>query len=122
MDQQGLTKPILDAGRGLEVAERVRARRFELQIGLRYRAGGEGYWHRGICKNISSSGLLFHGEDWTEPNTPLEISLVLPKQMTVERNAEVICRGTVTRSERRGSNGNGTLIATRISHYRFVRP
>ena len=113
---------MLDAAGGIAVADKRRARRFELQIILRYRANGEGHWHRGITKNISCSGVLFHGEDWTEPRTPLELSLALPKESTGGWAAEVVCQGMVTRSERRESDGGGPLIATRISRYRFVRP
>jgi hypothetical protein len=104
------------------VGDKVRAQRFELQIPLRYRADGEDDWHRGTTRNISRSGVLFQGEGWAEPFTCLEMTLLLPRETGVERAAEVVCRGTVTRSERRGSEGGGPLIATSISHYRLVRP
>lgn len=117
-----MTQPQLDAGGGISVAEKGRARRFGLQIALRYRANGEGHWHRGFTRNISCSGVLFRGEVWTEPRTPLEISLSLPREVMGARAAEVICRGMVTRSERLGSDSGGPLIATRISHYQLVRP
>jgi hypothetical protein len=104
------------------VGDKARARRFELQIPLRYRADGEGDWHLGTTVNISRSGVLFQGEDWTEPRTPLEMTLLLPREIGVQCAAEVVCRGTVMRSERRGNEGGGPLIASRISHYRLVRP
>ena len=114
---------MLDGRGGIAVGDKARAQRFELQIPLRYRADGEGDWHRGTTRNISRSGVLFQGEDWAEPSTCLEMTLLLPKDIIgVERAAEVVCRGTVTRSEGRGSEGGGPLIATRISHYRLVRP
>jgi hypothetical protein len=113
---------MLDAEDGVAVTDKERARRFELQIALRYRANGGGDWHRGTTRNISRSGVLFQGEEWAEPRTPLEMTLQLPKEIGVDRAAEVVCRGTVTRSERGGSDGGGPLIATRISHYRLVRP
>jgi hypothetical protein len=111
-----------DAGIGVAVADRARARRYELQLPLRYRANADGDWHRGTTRNISRSGVLFHGEDWAEPRTPLEMTFQLPGEIGVERAAEVICRGTVIRSERGGSDGGAPLIAIRISHYRLVRP
>jgi len=104
------------------VAEKGRARRFALQIALRYRGNGEARWHRGVTRNISYSGVLFDGEDWTQPQTPVELSLALPANITGGWAAEVVCRGTVMRSERGGNDGDGSLIATSISHYRFVRP
>jgi hypothetical protein len=104
------------------VDEKARARRFELQFALRYRTNGDGYWRKGTTRNISRSGVLFHGEHWADLNTPLEISLVLPKESTGGSAAEVVCQATVMRSEPCASDGGGALIATRISRYRFVRP
>jgi hypothetical protein len=113
---------MLNAGCGVAVADKARARRFELQIELRYRVNGASQWHKGTTKNISCSGVLFQGEDWAEPGTPLEMTLLLPSELGAERPAEVVCRGTVTRFERSGSNEGGPLIASTISHYRLVRP
>ena len=80
---------------------------------------GEGHWSRGVTRNISYSGVLFHGEDWTEPGTHLEMCLVLPGGISGEWVAEVVCRGTVTRSERSGSDGDGPLIASIAWTYRI---
>jgi len=104
------------------LSDKARAQRFELQIPLRYRTDSEGRWHRGTTRNISRSGMLFHGEDWAEPSTPIELTLLLPRQLGLDRAAEVICRGMVTRSERRGIDDGDPLIAIQISHYRLVRP
>ena len=101
---------------------RARARRFELRIALRYRTCGEGKWHRGYIRNVSHTGVLFQSEDCAEPRTPLEITFSLARENWARRAAEVVCRGTVTRSERRGSELGGPVIAATISHYRFVRP
>ena len=113
---------MLDSTGGIGLGEKTRAQRFELQIPLRYRAESDGDWHRGTTRNISRSGVLFQGENWAEARTPLEMTLLLPKEFGVERAAEVVCRGTVTRSERREREDGGSLIAIRISHYRLVRP
>jgi len=121
-DQRGLKQPMSEGRGGPSVADTGRARRFELEIALRYRASGEGIWHRGVTRNISYSGVLFHGEDWAEPCTSLEMCLALPKDVVGSWAAEVLCRGTVTRSERSGGDKGGPLIASRISHFRFVRP
>jgi len=113
---------MLDARSGVAAGEKTRAQRFKLQIPLRYRANGAGDWHKGTTRNISRSGVLFQGDDWAEQRTSLEMTLVLPKEAGVDRAAEVVCRGTVTRSERRETDEGGPLIAIRISHYRLVRP
>ena len=99
-----------------------RARRLELQIVMCYRADGEGHRQRGLTRNISRSGVLFHDEGWSEPSTPLEMGLVTPKKIMGKWAGEVVCRGTVTRSERPGNDSRGAIIATRIPHYQLVRP
>jgi hypothetical protein len=114
-------QPMLDSGEGVFVAEKARAQRFQLQIAVRYRANGESRWHRGVTRNVSCSGVLFNSDDPAAPSTPMEINLVLPKEFTGRWAAEVVCRGTVMRSEQRGREGEGALIATKISHYRLVR-
>jgi len=113
---------MIDARGVVTLRDKTRAQRFELQLPLRYRTEGDGGWHTGTTRNISRSGVLFYGDDWAEPSTRLEMTLLLPRETGVDRAAEVLCRGTVTRSERRGIEEGGPLIAIRISHYRLVRP
>jgi len=101
---------------------RNRARRFEIQMALRYRVEGKSEWRKGTTKNISCTGVLFRGEEFAEPHTPLEMSLVLPHQIPGLRSAEVVCSGIVVRSERPSGAESFPALATTISHYRFIRP
>jgi len=112
---------MVDARGGVTPNEKTRAQRFELHIPLRYRASDEVDWHQATTKNISRSGVLFQSEEWAERRSRLEIALRLPRENGIERAAEVVCRGTVTRSEQNGSEEGGHLIAISISHYRLVR-
>jgi hypothetical protein len=111
-----------DASGGVSLSSKTRAQRFELHIPVRYRTDSDEGWHSGTTRNISRSGMLFHGEDWAQPSARIELTLLLPRQMGVARAAEVICRGTVTRSERRAIDEGGPWMAIRISHYRLIRP
>jgi hypothetical protein len=99
-----------------------RAQRFGIQIHLRYRLSGGSKWWKGTTENISRSGVLFRGEEFTEPNTPLEMSLVLPDEISGVRPAEVVCKGTVVRSERPKGAEAFPALASTISHFRFIRP
>jgi len=121
-NQPGLRQPMSDPTVGVALVDKTRARRFELQIPLRYRVNGESDWHNGTTRNISRSGVLFQGDNWAEPRAPFEVILLLPDDLGISRAAEVVCRGTVVRSEWGGSDGGGPLIAIKISHYRLVRP
>jgi hypothetical protein len=99
-----------------------RAQRFGIQIHLRYRRSGESKWWKGTTENISRSGVLFRGEEFAEPNTPVELSFVLPKEISGVRTAEVVCRGTVVWAERPKTPGAFPTLASTISHYRLIRP
>ena len=99
-----------------------RAKRFGIQIRLRYRLSGESKWWKGTTENISRSGVLFRGEEFVEPKTPLELTFVLPKDIFGPRAAEVLCRGKVIWSERPRERGKLPILATTISQYRLIRP
>jgi len=109
-------------GDGISTLMKPRPRRFNLQIELRYRARGEGQWYTGTTRNISCSGILFQGEELFEPTTPLEMNLKLPKETMGARAAEVMCQGMVMRSEGPVTEDDAPLMASIISHFRFVRP
>ena len=102
-------------------ARTTRARRFGLQLRVRYRVRGERTWRRGETENISSSGLLFRGEIFAEINTPLELCLTMPPVKS-EGAAEMICRGTIVRSMRAVERHDLSTLAVRILHSRLVRP
>ena len=99
-----------------------RARRFGIQMRLRYRLNGGTKWWNGTTENISRSGVLFRGEEFAEPKTPLELTFALPKEILGGRPAEVTCKGTVIWSERPREQGKLPFLATTISQYRIVRP
>ena len=121
-NHRGMARTMSDAIGGVTLNGKTRAQRFGLQIPLRYRTDSEGGWRKGTTRNISRSGMLFHGEDWAPPKTRIELTLLIPQQLGVERVAEVICRGRVTRSELRDLAEGGSLMAIQISNYRLVRP
>jgi PAS domain S-box-containing protein len=96
-----------------------RARRFNLQLPLRYRPLGEKSWRPGTTENISRSGLLFQAQEAMHPSAQLEISLVLPAEIAGLASTEVICRGEIVRSvQARGTNVYPALAA-KILQYHF---
>ena len=96
-----------------------RARRFNLQLPLRYRPLGEPNWRPGTTENISRSGLLFQAEDFLQPNVQLEISLVLPAEIAGLAATEVVCRGEVVRSVQGLGRGVNPALAAKILQYHF---
>ena len=96
-----------------------RARRFNLQLPLRYRPLGEKSWRPGTTENISRSGLLFQAQELLLPNALLEISLVLPPEIAGLAATEVICRGEVVRSVEAQEQGVPPALAAKILQYHF---
>jgi PAS domain S-box-containing protein len=97
----------------------VRAQRFQLHLPLRYRRLGETQWHVGTTENISRSGLLFQSDDVLQPNSQLEINLVLPAEIAGLAGTEVVCRGEVVRTVDRQGESVSPALAARILQYHF---
>src|SRR5580700_11279538 len=96
-----------------------RARRFNLQLPLRYRPLGEKIWRTATTENISRSGLLFQAQELLHPSAQLEISLVLPPEIAGLAATEVICRGEVVRSVEAQGQGVTPALAAKILQYHF---
>ncbi len=99
----------------------TRAQRFPLNMLLHYRVSGERNWREGRTENISRSGVLFRGEHVVEPNTPVEMSFVLPMEISGQGAAEVVCQGNIVRTVL--ATGTDTLpaLAAAILDYQFLR-
>jgi PAS domain S-box-containing protein len=103
----------------LRQAPPARAQRFQLHLPLRYRRLGEAQWHVGTTENISRSGLLFQTDDVLQPNSQLEINLVLPAEIAGLAGTEVVCRGEVVRTVERKGESVSPALAARILQYHF---
>ncbi len=115
MSSQSVPQPAI---RAREVPP-TRAQRFQLHLPLRYRRLGEQQWHVGTTENISRSGLLFEGDELLQPNSQLEINLVLPAEIAGLSETEVVCRGEVVRTIERKGETLSPALAARILQYHF---
>ncbi len=97
----------------------ARAQRFQLHLPLRYRRLGENDWHVGTTENISRSGMLFQGDETLQPNSQLEINLVLPQEIAGLSATEVVCRGEVVRTVEPQGATLTPALAARILQYHF---
>jgi PAS domain S-box-containing protein len=123
LDSEPIPLEVVMQSQGSSVLEKkvppFRARRFNLQLPLRYRPLGEKSWRPGTTENISRSGLLFQAQELLYPSAQLEISLVLPAEIAGLAATEVICRGEIVRSvEAQGKSVNPALAA-KILQYHF---
>jgi hypothetical protein len=94
-----------------------RARRFALDLSLRYRPIGATAWQEGRTENISRSGVLFLADHVMEVDTRIEMTFVLP---VTGLSGQVVCRGSVVRIvQPREDEPRPGLVAT-ISRYHFA--
>lgn len=105
--------------RGKDALSSFRAKRFALQLPLKYRPLGEQNWHSGTTENISRSGMLFRAEELISPNVQLEINLVLPREIAGLSDAEVVCRGEIVRAVESSGSTMSPAIAAKILQYHF---
>ena len=98
-----------------------RAPRYDIQMGLRYRASGETEWREGQTENISRSGVLFRVHEPLKITELVEMRLFLPLNMSGGGAAEVFCQGWVVRVLPPSRADKLPVMAAKILEYRFER-
>jgi hypothetical protein len=97
------TRSTVTAGTEIQIGTVGRAKRFEIEVPVMYRAKGESEWRTGKSKNISRTGVMFVAEDSIPVGTELEIHIVLNGMAAPQPEAEpattpVACKGEVVRN------------------------
>jgi hypothetical protein len=106
-----------------------RARRLKRDAALRYRVNGSSTWYEGRIENLSQSGLLFRGPRQLPVNALIEMVFEMPKEISGQKNRDVLCQGRVVRSAdppgkdaQDQDTGNRTSrLAASIVDYKFIR-
>jgi signal transduction histidine kinase len=98
----------------------ARLQRFPLQMPMRYRYAGAYQWYRGITENISCSGMLFRGPVQVDAMAPVEVRMALPRQMTGEAAATMLCGGFIARVLETKSTLQESKLAATFTTYRLL--
>ena len=100
-----------------------RERRLKHEVPVEFRVAGTDEWLSGVTENISRSGVLFRSSISLEEQAKLELKFEMPKELTGETPAVVICQATVRRvianpvSKKQGSTFN---VACMVADYDFA--
>lgn len=97
--------------------ERRLARRFTLQMSMRYRAMDDATWHDTQTENIGRTGVFFRDDRVLQIDTPVEMILSLPVEIGGEPGATTICRGRIIRIEDATSEHHRGGMAATIDSY-----
>jgi hypothetical protein len=98
-----------------------RAQRFAIQAPLRYRESNDVEWLEGRTENISDSGVLFRALEILQPDTPVELTFVLPVKNRGAGGATVFCHGRTVRTILPAATDESPSIAVKILKYRLNR-
>ena len=82
---------------GRKSAWTPRERRLRHEVPVQFRVKGTEEWSEGKTENISRSGVLFRSPVAFEAHTRLELKFEMPKELTGESPAEVVCHASVRR-------------------------
>lgn len=98
-----------------------RARRFDLQLPLRYRACRETAWHQGRTTNISHTGVLLQAERLLEAGTLVEMNIVMSEENGGGAVAGLVCQGGIVRTEAPAKGEARAGLAVRIVEHRLAQ-
>ena len=100
--------------------ERRRAHRFDLQlpVTIRWRDGDEVREALAVSEDISSNGIYFMLRAGIKEDTPVELEMILPHQITLAGPLRVRCFGRIRRCELK--EVTDACMAVAIEKYEFL--
>ena len=105
-------------------SERRKSRRYDIALPVEVRAPGLGTTdpRRGETRDVSARGLYFVIDQDLSPGSPLEFTLVLPREITGENEVLVRAHGRVIRTKEEQHDGTTRIgVAAMIEKYDIVR-
>jgi len=99
----------------------ARAQRFPIQAPMHYRIVGEGRWYVGTVNNMSSTGVLFHGERIVGVNSSIEVTVNVPGSLAAGHSSKMVSRGKVIRVSAGEFDSDLIVMAAELYRLRILR-
>lgn len=99
--------------------ERRAAQRFDLQLPVSLHIANEGKENRSITHDLSAAGTLLYTDRRLEENASVELTFVMPSEITFDGNLRVRCLGKVLRVTPPQVGANYS-VAIHFEHYEFL--
>jgi hypothetical protein len=99
--------------------ERRLGQRFPYQVPVTLRVSGETRTGSGFTQDLSSRGAMLWTDLSLAEGQMVEMTLVMPSEITLADDMKVCCRARVVRCEQ-GAAGK-PAVAVHIEHYDFLR-
>jgi PilZ domain len=99
--------------------ERRCGQRFPYQVPVTLRVPGETRTGSGFTQDLSSRGAMLWTDLSLAEGQMVEMTLVMPSEITLADDMNVCCRARVMRCDR--ADGGKPAVAVHIEHYDFLR-
>lgn len=99
----------------------ARAQRFPIRATMHYRIVGENRWYVGTVDNMSSTGVLFHGERAVGVNSSIEVTVNVPGSLAAGHSSKMVSRGKVVRVSSAEFESDPILMAAELYRLRILR-
>jgi hypothetical protein len=99
----------------------ARPQRFPIQAIMHYRVIGEERWFVGTVDNMSSTGVLFHGERFVGVDSSVEVTVNIPGSLAAGHSSKMVSRGRIVRVSRDEVEPGYAVMAAELYHLRILR-
>ncbi len=99
--------------------ERRGAQRFQFHLPVSVRVVSSGREADGFTQDLSARGALLYTDLTLSPGDSVELTLLMPSEITLAENMRVRCRGTVTRVQQ-PAVGTRLGVAVHLEGYEFL--
>ena len=99
--------------------ERRAAQRFDYQLPISLRRAEGGSEEFGFTQNLSARGIFLYSDCRLVAGTKVEITLMMPAEITLSENMRVRCQGKVLRANSPASGGK-IGVAVLLEHYEYL--
>lgn len=99
----------------------ARAQRFPIQAIMHYRVIGEDRWYVGTVDNMSSTGVLFHGERVIGVDSSVEVTVNIPGSLAAGHSSKMVSRGRIVRVSRNDIDPGYAVMAAELYRLRILR-
>ena len=99
--------------------ERRAAQRFDVHLPVTVRLSEGGTEGQGFTQDLSGRGVFFYTDFPLSEGEAVELTLVMPSEITLGNSMPVRCRGKVMRIARMGA-GSKTGVAVHLEGYEYL--
>jgi len=100
--------------------ERRSRQRFEFQLPVSIRVNGSNHEEPGFTQDLSARGTFLYTDCRAEIGSAVELTLVMPSEITLTESMRVRCRGRILRAGERDAIQNKIGLAIELLSYEYL--